>query len=482
MNYKRFIIHALSLIPVLFYVQTAHAVFQQGVAPSGDDGGLIAVAASDNKYIAVGIFSKVLQSNDGINWVKQAVPDNGMTTYKNFRDITWGNNLFIGVTQQSIIYTSPDGENWTERSIPVDPSVYPDLTAVIYNGSKYFVTATYFSSPSFTPTTQILESSDGVTWTEAGTITGSQALSLGWDGSQLLLGGSSGEIFTSTDGVSWIQQTSVIDPNLTVTAIASNESDLIVATGWHRSLATSPDGQNWTEITHRKTASELAVGWSDVIWTGNNFVIVDDKGIVSTSTDGSTWVDDETFIDQMLLKGVASIGDQVIAVGSKPKTGGGSVSALIYEGSLSVTSNVAPTVSAGTDQSVTANTTVTLTGTATDSDGSISTYLWEQVSGTTVTLDATDSIDSSFTAPDATTAETLVFSLTATDNDGSSSNAQININVNPVNTLSNGSTNPSTSDESSSSSGSLNLFMLFFLSLLFAVNKISLTRNKSSSI
>jgi len=147
MNYKRFIIHALSLIPVLFYVQTAHAVFQQGVAPSGDDGGLIAVAASDNKYIAVGIFSKVLQSNDGINWVKQAVPDNGMTTYKNFRDITWGNNLFIGVTQQSIIYTSPDGENWTERSIPVDPSVYPDLTAVIYNGSKYFVTATYFSSP-----------------------------------------------------------------------------------------------------------------------------------------------------------------------------------------------------------------------------------------------------------------------------------------------------------------------------------------------
>ncbi|MFT4766620.1 MAG: putative lipoprotein YajG, partial [Oleispira sp.] len=45
-------------------------------------------------------------------------------------------------------------------------------------------------------------------------------------------------------------------------------------------------------------------------------------------------------------------------------------------------SNIVPTVVAGTDQTVANNLVVTLSGAATDSDGSIASYVWSQVGGT----------------------------------------------------------------------------------------------------
>ncbi|NQZ12650.1 MAG: hypothetical protein HRT35_36325, partial [Algicola sp.] len=50
------------------------------------------------------------------------------------------------------------------------------------------------------------------------------------------------------------------------------------------------------------------------------------------------------------------------------------------------TPNVAPTASAGEDQSVNEQTTVTLVGNGTDSDGSISAFAWSQTAGSSVTL------------------------------------------------------------------------------------------------
>ena len=44
-------------------------------------------------------------------------------------------------------------------------------------------------------------------------------------------------------------------------------------------------------------------------------------------------------------------------------------------------SNSAPSVSAGEDQTVNQGATVNLTGVASDSDGSISSWLWQQTSG-----------------------------------------------------------------------------------------------------
>lgn len=83
--------------------------------------------------------------------------------------------------------------------------------------------------------------------------------------------------------------------------------------------------------------------------------------------------------------------------------------------------NVAPTANAGADQdSVIGGTLVTLNGTgSTDSDGTIASYAWTQVSGPAITLSSTTVASPTFTAP--TSAGTATFGLRVTDNDGAQS-------------------------------------------------------------
>ncbi len=93
--------------------------------------------------------------------------------------------------------------------------------------------------------------------------------------------------------------------------------------------------------------------------------------------------------------------------------------------------NQIPVADAGDDQNVDENTTVNLSGSGTDSDGSIASYAWTQTVGTTVTLSDDTSASPSFTAPEVGSGgETLTFSLVVTDDDGSPSLADtVDINV-----------------------------------------------------
>jgi len=95
--------------------------------------------------------------------------------------------------------------------------------------------------------------------------------------------------------------------------------------------------------------------------------------------------------------------------------------------------NKAPIVDAGEDVTVAENTSVTLAGTATDTDGSIATYSWSQTSGTEVSLTTTNTASTSFIAPDINESETLTFIFIATDNDGANTSDVISISVTKVN-------------------------------------------------
>ncbi|MBA6264537.1 SGNH/GDSL hydrolase family protein [Colwellia sp. Bg11-12] len=94
--------------------------------------------------------------------------------------------------------------------------------------------------------------------------------------------------------------------------------------------------------------------------------------------------------------------------------------------------NTSPLVNAGVDQLVDEQTSVTLAGTASDTDGSIASYAWSQTSGTTVTLTNTSNISTSFTAPNVTSDEVFTFELTVTDNEDLTSSDSVNITVNPI--------------------------------------------------
>jgi hypothetical protein len=80
--------------------------------------------------------------------------------------------------------------------------------------------------------------------------------------------------------------------------------------------------------------------------------------------------------------------------------------------------NVSPNANAGVDQSVNEEVVVTLSGSGTDSDGTVASYLWSQTAGVTVSLTGSSNASASFSAPTINSNETLTFQLTVTDDDG----------------------------------------------------------------
>lgn len=90
--------------------------------------------------------------------------------------------------------------------------------------------------------------------------------------------------------------------------------------------------------------------------------------------------------------------------------------------------NASPTANAGTDQTITLPTSsVTLTGSGNDSDGSISAYAWTKISGTGGTIVSPTSATTSVTG---LTAGTYVFRLTVTDNASATGTDDITVTVN----------------------------------------------------
>jgi hypothetical protein len=89
--------------------------------------------------------------------------------------------------------------------------------------------------------------------------------------------------------------------------------------------------------------------------------------------------------------------------------------------------NQAPIVSAGSPKTVTLPTnSVTLTGTASDPDGSIASYAWTKTSGPAATIASPSSISTNVTG---LTAGTYVFNLRVTDNKGATANSNVTVTV-----------------------------------------------------
>jgi hypothetical protein len=86
----------------------------------------------------------------------------------------------------------------------------------------------------------------------------------------------------------------------------------------------------------------------------------------------------------------------------------------------------------GADKSVNEQTLVMLAGSGTDPDGSVASYRWTQLVGPSVTLANPNDASTSFDSPAATSALTLMFQLTVTDDEGATTSDSVVITGNPL--------------------------------------------------
>ena len=83
--------------------------------------------------------------------------------------------------------------------------------------------------------------------------------------------------------------------------------------------------------------------------------------------------------------------------------------------SVTITANTPPTVNAGPDQTVDEGDTVTLSGTASDSDNDPLTYMWTHGSALPISLADDEALSTTFTAPAVTQDTTVIFTLAVSD-------------------------------------------------------------------
>jgi PKD repeat protein len=91
--------------------------------------------------------------------------------------------------------------------------------------------------------------------------------------------------------------------------------------------------------------------------------------------------------------------------------------------------NLPPVANAGSDGRAGRNSLVILSGSGSDSDGSIVTYRWRQVSGPGVVLSGSNTSQARFMTPSVFVTTPLTFELTVTDNDGATASDEVVITV-----------------------------------------------------
>jgi hypothetical protein len=131
----------------------------------------------------------------------------------------------------------------------------------------------------------IRTSTDGITWTTRTSGTTRQLNDIIWTGTQFVVVGATGTITTSTDGITWTTRTSGTTSALTGVAYNGNIHIALINS---TSILTSNDGITWalTTITYGGGSNP-----SKVTWGNNLFIISAGSGnTFPRSSDGLTWI------------------------------------------------------------------------------------------------------------------------------------------------------------------------------------------------
>jgi hypothetical protein len=267
----------------------------------------------------------------------------GLSQTIHFKDVIYGNNLFVAVGSGGSIYTSPDGAIWTSQVSGTTVT----LNGVTWSGSQYVVVGkgTVLTSSNgvnwivrTSPTTNYLSSvawgnnlfvivggdasrgivyysnDNGVTWTLCFIANGgSNFYDVKWVNNQFVAVGGDGVtplLCTSADGITWVQMNAPGSRNSGI-AWSGIRYALVGDLGY---IKTSTDLKTWSDSINIINNQGQIHPISSLIWTGTQFIGTGNSGIALTSSDGITW--SEFFLGTLnTLNGVTASDNAIVIVG-----------------------------------------------------------------------------------------------------------------------------------------------------------------------
>lgn len=240
-----------------------------GLSPDGPVGPILnAVAYGDGQFLAVGNQGNLLQSADGVAWLRRDAGQSG-----HLRSVLRAGGRWMASGFVDGLLTSADGIQWSARPAPAGQQIFLGMA---FNAGTWLAVGSVGS---------MAKSSDGgESWSPvasaAFSISDVTSLTAGAGSLQAFL--SNGERFTSIDGLSWQKAQSTPSVQLTSGAYGAGQWILSSADG---KLYSSSDGR---ALTQRFVAADPESSLK-VAFGGGRWVVMERGGNVFTSADGIQW-------------------------------------------------------------------------------------------------------------------------------------------------------------------------------------------------
>jgi hypothetical protein len=208
------------------------------------------------------------------------------------------NNLWIiaaisVVTNQVNVYTSPDLITWTVRN-----SNMPNVSIrgfKVVNNIAFLISGQTLGAVS--------TSTDGISWTLRNTGAGTTNLfTAAFGNGQYIVGGATGQLFSSPNLTTWTQRGSQFGTNNTIRDAAFGNGRFVIIGGGSttagNNVSYSTDGINWTNSSNSNAYnydSATYTNFTSVVFANGRFVAPHsgannaNQSFISVSTDGDLW-------------------------------------------------------------------------------------------------------------------------------------------------------------------------------------------------
>jgi hypothetical protein len=196
--------------------------------------------------------TRVLTSPDGINWTARSLPTTGVA----LNSVCWSSDLglLVAVGDNNAVFTSPDGINWSQAAAPATSK---NWRSIVWAGGAIQKFCMIAGNASGNNDYAYCADPTAAAWSQK-SLTGSAydwqsiAYSRGLD-MLMVVGGNTGVIARSTDGVNYTQLASGLGGTRFDHACWSDAGKWIVIGG--NTLYTSANGVAWTAGTPPSTLS-----------------------------------------------------------------------------------------------------------------------------------------------------------------------------------------------------------------------------------
>ena len=274
------------------------------------DAGMAAVAASPDRYVAVGWTGDwgangvAWTSADGRSWQRMPIPSAEHAAprgiiHDRLGFVAWGFDTGAS-TSRAAIWMSPDGVTW-QRASDIPSFAFADITGIARLGEQ-LVAVGMGSNNSEGPSFLAWTSDDGQAWRPVSGTEGFSATpnALAATDTALVAPAGDGTVLRSADGLQWEVVTSPALPGFMEFIVGSGGGFVGVgsgpSTGGAGSLPpatawTSTDGRSWLQSALKPSA----LGWMGPVAAHGSEYVTLGGGFGPTfayrSTDGLTWVE-----------------------------------------------------------------------------------------------------------------------------------------------------------------------------------------------